>query len=61
MTRDSAVLWIGFGVAIVGYLITAAKPPVEWGYMEWLQGASFLLAWAMGKLGTSPLKGDNDR
>lgn len=60
ITRDSLVLWLGLGVALVGYLITAAKPPVAWSYMEWLQFASFLLAWVAGKLATSPLKGEDE-
>lgn len=55
--RDSALLWVGLGVAIVGYLITAAKPPNQWSYMEWLQAASMLLAWVSGKLASSPLPG----
>lgn len=60
INRDSAVLWLGLGIALVGYLTTAARPPVEWSYMEWLQFVSFLLAWVAGKLSTSPLKGEND-
>jgi len=55
--RDSFVLWLGLAVAVVGYLTTAAKPPTLWGYTEWLQAVSFVLAWAMGKLATSPLPG----
>lgn len=57
MNRDSLILWLGLAVAVVGYLTTAAKPPTEWGYAEWLQAASFVLAWGMGKLATSPLPG----
>lgn len=57
LTRDSAVLWLGLAVAVVGYLSTAANPPTHWSYTEWLQAASFLLAWISGKLATSPLKG----
>ena len=58
ITRDSLLLYVGLAVAVVGYLTTAAKPPTTWGYMEWLQAASFILAWIMGKLGTSPLSGN---
>lgn len=57
LNRDSLLLYVGLAVAVVGYLITAAKPPQEWAYAEWLQAASFALAWLMGKLGTSPLPG----
>jgi hypothetical protein len=57
-SRDSSLLWIGLAIAAVGYLSTAAKPPTEWGYLEWLQAASFVLAWASGKLATSPLAGE---
>lgn len=60
MTRDSRLLWLGLAVALVGYLITAGTPPIDWSYMDWLQGASFLLAWASGKLATSPLRGEHD-
>ena len=55
--RDSIMLWLGLAVAVIGYLTTAANPPTQWGYQEWLQAASFVLAWAMGKLATSPLPG----
>lgn len=58
MTRDSSLLWLGLAIAVVGYLSTAAKPPTAWGYAEWLQAASFVLAWVAGKLGSSPLKGE---
>lgn len=60
LTRESAILYVGMGVAVISYLITAAKPPTQWGYMEWLQAASFLLAWIMGKLGSSPLPGKRE-
>jgi hypothetical protein len=60
VTRDSMVLWLGLAVAVVGYLSSAAKPPMEWSYSEWLQAASFGLAWVMGKLHSSPLPGAND-
>ena len=59
LTRDSITWLLLLAVAVVGYLITAAKPPTEWGYMEWLQAASFVLAWITGKLGSSPLAGEN--
>ncbi len=58
MTRDSYILWLGLAIAAVGYLSTAAKPPTEWGYLEYLQAASFVLAWVSGKLATSPLAGE---
>lgn len=60
VNRDSLVLWLGLGVALVGYLTTADRPPTAWAYNDWLQFASFVLAWAMGKLATSPLPGQND-
>jgi hypothetical protein len=55
VTRDSYVWWLTLVAAIVGYLITAEKPPTEWSYLQWLQAASFVLAWLAGKLSTSPL------
>ena len=59
INRDSSVLWIGLALAVVGFLSTAAKPPTAWGYLEWLQAASFVLAWVSGKLATSPLAGSS--
>lgn len=61
LNRDSMLLWLGLLIASVTYLITTAKPPTEWGYLEWLQAVSFVLAWASGKLATSPLPGDPDK
>lgn len=60
VSRDSFLLTLGFLAALVGYLTTAANPPSAWTYMEWLQFASFLLAWLMGKFATSPLPGKHD-
>lgn len=60
VNRDSFLLFLGFCVALVGYLTADAKTPLEWSYMDWLQFASFVLAWLMGKLATSPLPGKDD-
>ena len=60
ITRDSAILYVGAAVALVGYL-SQAKIPTEWHYGDVLQFASFALAYVMGKLGTSPLKGEWDK
>jgi len=60
MYRESLILWIGAAAALVGYLIHTEAPPTEWNYGEWLGVASFVLAWAMGKLAHSPLKGKPD-
>ena len=57
LTRDSLSLWVAFGVVLVAYLITNGTPPTQWSYMEWLNAASVVLAWASGKLATSPLPG----
>ena len=57
MTRDSKVLWLGVGLAVVGYLQTVSDPPTAWSYTEWLNCAAFVLVWVSGKLATSPLKG----
>lgn len=58
ITRDSWVWLLGLLAAAVGYLITAQKPPTAWGYMEWLQAVSFVLAYIVGRFSTSPLAGD---
>ena len=58
INRDSLMFWLLLAVAVVGYLTTAGKPPTQWGYMEWLQAVSFVLAWVTGKLMGSPLAGN---
>jgi len=58
LTRDSVVWTLGFFAAVIGYLLTAQKPPTAWSYMEWLQALSFVVAWVMGRLANSPLAGD---
>lgn len=58
ITRDSWIWLIGLAAACVGYLITAQKPPTQWSYMEYLQAASFVLAYIVGRLSSSPLAGD---
>lgn len=59
LTRDSVVWTLGFFAASVGYLVTAETPPTAWTYPQWLQAASFVLAWVMGRLSSSPLAGDS--
>jgi hypothetical protein len=56
ITRDSSVLYLAAAAAALTYLINA-DPPTTWGYNEWLQAASFAVAYALGKLQTSPLEG----
>jgi len=60
MTRDSKILWLGFAVAVVGYLLTVREPPAAWSYTDWLNAAMFALVWLSGKLGPSPLRGQHD-
>jgi hypothetical protein len=57
LTRDSLVWTLGLVAAVLGYLVTAEKPPTEWGYMQWLQAGTFVVAWIMGRLSSSPLAG----
>lgn len=59
LTRDSAVLWIGAAVAVLGYLSVSASP-ATWVYADWIKFAMFVLVWASGKLARSPLKGERD-
>lgn len=59
ITRDSASLWVGFGIAVVAFLGSAGNP-AGWDFAKWVEFASVLLAWASGKLATSPLAGEND-
>ena len=56
LTRDSAVWWVALAVAVLGYLSNVQTSPLQWTYLEWVQAASFVLAWVAGKLATSPLK-----
>jgi hypothetical protein len=58
LSRDSASLWVGAGAALVAYLTAAGYPPNEWVYQDWLQFCAAVFAFLMGKLQTSPLKGD---
>jgi hypothetical protein len=55
MNRDSILLSIGILGAVIGYLISAGKPPTEWNYQEWLQAGSFAIGVLLAKLSTSPL------
>ena len=58
ITRDSWVWIVAALGALVTYLVNAETPPTEWAYPQWLQFASFVLAWIAGKLTSSPLAGD---
>jgi hypothetical protein len=60
VNRDSLVLWVGAIGALVLYLQNASGPPTVWDYNQWLQFLAFVVAFVSGKLGTSPLKGEND-
>lgn len=60
INRDSMVLWIGAGAAAVGFLAADGRWPGEWAYQDWLKFLAAIFAWLMGKLSTSPLKGEND-
>jgi len=59
VNRDSAVLWLGITVGVLGYLANAGNP-AQWDYNQWIQAAMAVLAIVSAKLGTSPLKGEND-
>jgi hypothetical protein len=56
--REAILFWVLLVAATIGYLLSAQKPPTEWGYMEWLQALAFVCAWLIGKLQSSPLRGD---
>ena len=60
ITRDSVVWTVAALTAWVGYLVASERPLFEWGYREWLQAATFGLAWLSGKLASSKLAGAND-
>jgi hypothetical protein len=60
ITRDSVVWTVAALASAVGYLVAAQTPPWEWSYPQWLQAATFVLAWLSGKLATSQLAGAND-
>ena len=55
-TRDSLVWLFTLGIAILGYLMSAEKPPTEWNYREWLQAVSAIAAIISAKLQGSPLQ-----
>ena len=56
-SRDSKLLWVGAGVALIGYL-SVSEPPTAWSYADWLKFATVVLAWVSGKLASSPLPGE---
>lgn len=60
MNRNSLGLWLAAVAALVGYLVTAGDPPTQWSYQQWLQAISFVAAWGVGKLQSSPLPGPHD-
>ena len=55
--RDSIVFTLLAVGALVGYLLSDGRVPTEWGYTDWLQFIAFVVAYASGKLATSPLPG----
>lgn len=57
MNRDSKGWWLALAVVIVGFMNTIPESPTQWSYQDWLQLVTVVLAWATGKLATSPLKG----
>jgi len=59
ISRDSIVLWLPIGAALVAYLL-AADLPTQWDYYAWLQFVAAVIATASAKLMTSPLKGEHD-
>lgn len=58
LTRDSALLWVGVIAALFAYL-SVNKIPTEWSYPEWIQFGIAITGWAIGKLQSSPLSGEN--
>lgn len=54
-TRDSLMLWLALGGAIVAYLISIGTPPTQWDYSQWLQAIFAGMGMALAKLQNSPL------
>ena len=55
VSRDSLLLYLGAAAALVAYLMTTEKSPMEWNYRDWLNALTVAIAWGIGKLQTSPL------
>jgi hypothetical protein len=53
--RDSIVLYIGLGLALLTYVAAAPKDIEAWGVRDWAQFGVVGLSWLIGKLQTSPL------
>ena len=53
LTRDGLSLWLLAVAALAAYL-SAAPPPTEWSYQQWIQFVAACAAWAIGKLQASP-------
>lgn len=60
-TRDSFALYIAFATVVVTYLLASEKTPPQYDFRDWLQFVSVLLAWATGKLQSSPLPHSDDK
>jgi hypothetical protein len=58
LTRESAALWLAAAGALVAYLIADGRWPGDWVYQDWLKLAAAVVAWGVGKLQHSPLKGE---
>jgi hypothetical protein len=41
-------------------MMADGRSPAEWAYQDWLKLGAAGFAWVMGKLQTSPLKGEHD-
>lgn len=54
-TRDSIVLWLGLGLALLTYIVAAPNDINVWTTREWAQFGVVGLSWLIGKLQTSPL------
>lgn len=59
LTRDSLVFYAMAVAAAAGFLATM-PPPTDWSYAQWMQVIAAAALWAIGKLQTSPLKGDHE-
>lgn len=55
LTRDSLLLYLGLGLAVLTYVVTAEKDITGWNVRDWAQLGIVGLTYLMGRLQTSPL------
>ena len=59
LTRDSLAFYL-MALAAAASLLATMPPPTQWSYAQWMQMVASAALYLIGKLQTSPLKGEHD-